>query len=188
MKLPGARLSVTRRLQRSRLRLKRSTRMIVNLLSGPWCSAALPACPPPSTVFPWKGWGFRCGGRLRTTTWAGSEAGADERPLATQWKDAGLDRLHVQLLAVTAGAAPGGGETLLVRTRMSAADKQYGVLVDYTWSSDGASVGLRTQVRPEGEWCDGVSGPRSRERVQVCVQLNCSSKPGLWKSAGRLLC
>lgn len=78
--------------------------------------------------------------------------GADERPLATQWKDAGLDRLHTRLLGISAGPGQDGGECLTVRTRVSAADKQYGVLVDYTWSSDGETVGLRTQVRRDGTW------------------------------------
>ena len=32
---------------------------------------------------------------------------------------------------------------------MGAADKQFGVLVDYTWTSDSESLALRTQVRPD---------------------------------------
>ncbi|MCQ6273229.1 DUF4981 domain-containing protein [Pseudarthrobacter sp. R1] len=78
--------------------------------------------------------------------------GADERPLATQWTDAGLNRLHTRLLGISSEASSEDGEALTVRTRVSAADKQYGVLVDYTWSSDGTTVALRTQVRPDGEW------------------------------------
>ncbi len=78
--------------------------------------------------------------------------GADERPLATQWKDAGLNRLQTRLLGISSEACSGDGQALTVRTRVSAPDKQYGVLVDYTWSSDGTSVALRTQVRPDGEW------------------------------------
>ncbi|WP_258803886.1 hypothetical protein [Pseudarthrobacter sp. NS4] len=73
--------------------------------------------------------------------------GADERPLARQWKEAGLDRPQTTLLGISAEAAA-NGERLKVRTRVSAADKQYGVLVDYTWTSDGYSLALRTQVRP----------------------------------------
>ena len=106
--------------------------------------------------------------------------GADERPLATQWKDAGLNRLHTRLLGITAEpaadpagcstAAGGGddggrkgtaddggrkaGDVLTVRTRVSTADKQYGVLVDYEWTSDGEAVGLRTTVRPDGKWAN----------------------------------
>lgn len=100
--------------------------------------------------------------------------GADERPLAAQWKDAGLNRLHTRLLGITAdraaGPAPGssagltadggrnGGEVLTVRTRVGAADKQYGVFVDYAWTSDGEAVGLRTSVRPDGAWANRGSG------------------------------
>jgi beta-galactosidase len=78
--------------------------------------------------------------------------GADERPLATQWQDARLDRLHTRLLSISAAAGPDGGEALTVCTRVSAADKQYGVLVDYTWTTDGEAVGLRTRVRRDGSW------------------------------------
>lgn len=78
--------------------------------------------------------------------------GADQLPLATRWKEAGLHRLHTRLLGISADTAPDGGEVLCVRTRLGAADKQFGVLVDYLWTSDGESVALRTQVRPEGKW------------------------------------
>ncbi|SER36507.1 glycoside hydrolase family 2 TIM barrel-domain containing protein [Arthrobacter sp. OV608] len=81
--------------------------------------------------------------------------GVDERPLATQWKDARLNLLHARLLGITSEAGPEGGEALTVRTRVSAADKQYGVFVDYTWTSDGDAVALRTQVRPDGAWLNG---------------------------------
>jgi beta-galactosidase len=77
---------------------------------------------------------------------------ADERPLATQWQDAGLNRLHTRLLSICADAGPDGGETLTVSTRVSAADKQYGVLVDYSWTTGGETVGLRTRVRRDGSW------------------------------------
>ncbi|BCW20920.1 beta-galactosidase [Arthrobacter sp. NtRootA9] len=78
--------------------------------------------------------------------------GDDPRPLALQWREAGLDRLHSRLLGITAGATSDGGEQLVIRTRVGAADKQYGVLVDYTWTSDGDALALRTQVRPQGPW------------------------------------
>lgn len=71
---------------------------------------------------------------------------ANERPLATPWKDAGLHRL----LGISAEAEFDGGERLIVRTRLGAADKQFRVLVDYTWTSDGESLALRTQVRFDG--------------------------------------
>ena len=78
--------------------------------------------------------------------------GADPRPLATQWKDAGLDRLHARLLGISAESTDDGGERLRVSTRLGAADKQFGVLVDYVWTSSAGSLSLRTQVRPVGDW------------------------------------
>ncbi|MFE5837449.1 glycoside hydrolase family 2 TIM barrel-domain containing protein [Arthrobacter sp. NPDC056493] len=85
----------------------------------------------------------------------GSEwGGEDARPIATQWKASGLHRLHTRLLGISAETSPEGGNVLSVRTRMGAADKQFGVLVDYSWTSDGESLALRTQVRPEGKWVD----------------------------------
>ena len=77
---------------------------------------------------------------------------ADPRPLAAQWKDAGLDRLHTRLLGISAKPTAEGGERLRVSTRMGAADKQFGVLVDYTWTSSAGSLALRTQVKPVGDW------------------------------------
>ncbi|WP_457964174.1 DUF4981 domain-containing protein [Arthrobacter sp. D1-29] len=88
----------------------------------------------------------------------GEWTGPDRRPLATQWKEAGLNRLHSRLLGISAVPSPDGGEVLTVRTRMGAADKQFGVLVDYSWSSDGQSVNLRTQVRPDGDWTNAGHG------------------------------
>jgi beta-galactosidase len=83
----------------------------------------------------------------------GSEwGGAGELPLATQWNDAGLHRLHTRLLGISAETAPEGGDVLCVSTRMGAAGKQFGVLVDYSWTSDGESLALRTRVRPDGTW------------------------------------
>lgn len=62
----------------------------------------------------------------------GSErGGADKRPLATQWEDTGLHRLHTlagnhrrRRFSRRRGAS--------VRTRIGPADKQFGVLVDYS--------------------------------------------------------
>ena len=78
--------------------------------------------------------------------------GADPRPLATQWMDAGLNRLHTRLVGIRADVTSDGGERLTVRTRVGAADKQFGVQVEYSWTSDGASLALHTHVRPEGTW------------------------------------
>jgi len=82
----------------------------------------------------------------------GAWSGQHRHSLATQWHQVGLNRLHSRLLSITAAPAADGGEVLTVRNRMAAADKQFGVLVDYTWSSDGNAVSLRTQVRPDGNW------------------------------------
>ncbi|HEU4666190.1 MAG TPA: glycoside hydrolase family 2 TIM barrel-domain containing protein [Arthrobacter sp.] len=119
--------------------------------------------------------------------------GGDDRSLATQWKDAGLNRLHTRLLGISAGihadaaagptldggAADGGravGEVLTVRTRVSAADKQYGVLVDYEWTSDGEAVGLRTTVRPEGTW---VNRGSDVEWARIGLELVLGEETGL---------
>jgi beta-galactosidase len=88
----------------------------------------------------------------------GEWTGTDRRPLATQWSEAGLNRLHTRLLGISASPSSDGGEVLTVRTRMGAADKQFGVLVDYSWSSDGQSISLRTHVRPDGEWINAGHG------------------------------
>ncbi|MHC6595200.1 glycoside hydrolase family 2 TIM barrel-domain containing protein [Arthrobacter sp. C152] len=89
----------------------------------------------------------------------GSEwGGADTRPLATQWKEAGLGRMHTRLLGISAAETSDGGECLRVRTRMGAADKQFGVLVDYVWTSGDDALTLQTQVRPEGDWVNSGFG------------------------------
>ncbi|WP_142060176.1 glycoside hydrolase family 2 TIM barrel-domain containing protein [Pseudarthrobacter sp. B4EP4b] len=94
--------------------------------------------------------------------------GTDDRPVATQWTDARLNLLHARLLGISADGNLEGGESLTVRTRVSAADKQYGVFVDYTWSSDGEKAALRTQVRPDGEW---VSHGRGIEWARIGLEL-----------------
>lgn len=76
----------------------------------------------------------------------------DKRPLAAQWKDTGLHRLHTRLLDIRAEVTLDKGERLIVRTRVGAADKQYGIFVDYTWTCDGERLALGTQVRPDGAW------------------------------------
>lgn len=123
---------------------------------------------------------------------------ADERPLATQWKDAGLNRLHTRLLGITAGAPAdaavdsaidssfdggrNGGHVLTVRTRVSAADKQYGVLVDYVWTSDGDALGLRTSVRPDGDWSNRGSAV---EWARIGLELVLGEEAGLVSWFGR---
>ena len=102
--------------------------------------------------------GWLCGGRRRTMTSAPNGASPDWLPVARsdaqRWDDAGLNRMHPRLIGITAVPAVDGGEELVVRTRMGAADKQFGVFVDYAWSSDGDSLSLRTTVRPDGDWTD----------------------------------
>ncbi|MEE2524712.1 glycoside hydrolase family 2 TIM barrel-domain containing protein [Pseudarthrobacter sp. J75] len=92
----------------------------------------------------------------------------DTRPMAQQWKDPGLNRMHSRLLGITASPSPDGGDVLTVRTRMAAADKQYGIFVDYSWTSDGQDVQLRTRVRPDGEW---VNGTRPVEWARIGLEL-----------------
>jgi beta-galactosidase len=93
--------------------------------------------------------------RAPTDNDLGAEWGsADPRPMAQRWLDAGLNRLHPRLIGISALPAPGGGEDLVVRTRVAAAGKQFGVFAEYTWSTDGNNVSLRTTVQPDGAWTD----------------------------------
>lgn len=77
---------------------------------------------------------------------------ADTRSLASRWKNIGLDRMASRLIDITVGKTNDGGEQLRVTTRMAAADKQFGVEVDYVWTAQGDSVRLQTLVRPVGNW------------------------------------
>jgi beta-galactosidase len=113
----------------------------------------------------------------------GEWTGQDRRPLATQWAQAGLNRLHSRLLSITADTAADGGETLTVRSRMAAADKQFGVLVDYTWSSDGDAVSLRTQVRPDGNWTN-AGCPVEWARIGLEFTLGSESSTVGWFGQG----
>lgn len=114
----------------------------------------------------------------------GSEwAGPDRRTLATQWAEAGLNRLHPRLLGISADPAPGGGEILTVRTRLAAADKQYGVLVDYSWSTNGDAVGLRTQVRPDGDWTN-AGFPVEWARIGLELVLGAEAGTVAWFGQG----
>lgn len=109
--------------------------------------------------------------------------GRDDLPLSTAWHNAGLNRLHSRLLGITADRTAEGGEILTVRTRMAAADKQFGVLVDYSWSSDNEWVGLRTQVRPDGEWIDGGL-PVEWARIGLEFVLASKAKAVSWFGQG----
>lgn len=109
--------------------------------------------------------------RAPTDNDLGAEWGSpDPRPVARQWLDAGLNRMHARLLGISARPAAGGGEELVVRTRVAAAGKQFGVFAEYTWSSDGTSLSLRTAVRPDGSWVDaGWPVPWARIGVELIV-------------------
>lgn len=114
----------------------------------------------------------------------GSEwTGEDRRPLATRWTDARLNLMHSRLLGVTAEQAADGGEILTVRTRMAGADKQFGVLVDHSWSSDGGSVTLRTQVRPDGQWTN-AGFPVEWARIGLEIVLASGAESVSWFGQG----
>lgn len=97
--------------------------------------------------------------------------GNPEAPtLAQRWVGAGLNRLHSRLIGITAVPDADGGEALEIRTRVGVADKQYGVLVDYTWTSDGERLSLRTRVRPDGDWSDkGRDVPWARIGLELVL-------------------
>jgi beta-galactosidase len=113
----------------------------------------------------------------------GALSGEDRRPLATQWQEAGLNRLHPRLLSITAAPAADGGEVLTVRSRMAAADKQFGVLVDYTWSSDGETVSLRTRARPDGKWTN-AGFPVEWARIGLELTLGSGASTVGWFGKG----
>lgn len=107
----------------------------------------------------------------------------DPRTMERRWLDAGLNRLHSRLISISAVPTEDGGEMLLVRTRMAPADKQYGVLVDYTWTSDGTSVSLNTSVRPDGDWTDRGTAVRWA-RVGVELILGAETQNVEWFGQG----
>jgi beta-galactosidase len=108
---------------------------------------------------------------------------ADPRTMERRWLDAGLNRLHSRLISMSAVRAEDGGEVLLVRTRMAPADKQYGVLVDHAWTSDGISLSLRSSVRPDGDWIDRGTAVRWA-RVGVELVLGAGTQNVQWFGQG----
>lgn len=98
--------------------------------------------------------------------WGNSEA----RTLAQRWDEAGLNRLHSRLIGISAVPHADGGDLLEIRTRVGIADKQYGVFVDYLWTSDGGRLSLRTRVRPDGDWTDrGRDVPWARIGLELVL-------------------
>jgi beta-galactosidase len=128
---------------------------------------------------------------LRLTLWRaptdndlGAEWGsADPRPAAKQWLDAGLNRMHARLLGISSRPSADGGDELVVRTRVAASGKQFGVVAEYTWSSDGTSVSLRTTVTPDGSWTD-AGWPVTWARIGVELIVGTSTKSVEWFGQG----
>ncbi len=115
--------------------------------------------------------------------WSGTEWLPVARSDAQRWDDAGLNRMHPRLIGITAVPVVGGGEELVVRSRMGAADKQFGVFVDFAWSSDGHDLSLRTTVRPDGEWTD-ASGVLPWARLGLEVVLGAATHSVEWFGQG----
>jgi beta-galactosidase len=66
---------------------------------------------------------------------------------------------------------------------MAAADKQFGVLVDYLWTSGGGSLALRTQVRPVGDWVNAGFGVEWA-RIGVELVLGAETSAVSWLGQG----
>ena len=122
--------------------------------------------------------------RAPTDNDLGAEWGsADPRPVAAQWLDAGLNRMHARLLGIAARPTGDGGEELVVRTRVGAAGKQFGVLTEYIWTSDGDSVSLRTTVKPDGPWINS-GWPVPWARIGVEIVLSSPTESVQWFGQG----
>lgn len=107
----------------------------------------------------------------------------DPRPVATQWLDAGLNRMHARLVGISSRPTAGGGEELVVRTRVAPAGKQFGVLANYVWTSDGDSVSLQTTVKPDGSWINS-GRPVPWARIGVELVLNSPTESVEWFGQG----
>ena len=108
----------------------------------------------------------------------------DPRPAAKQWLDAGLNRMRTRLVGITARPSAGGGEELVVRTRVAPAGKQFGVVAEHTWSSDGTSLALRTTVTPDGPWVD-AGWPVPWARIGVELVLGSPTESVAWFGQGQ---
>jgi beta-galactosidase len=122
--------------------------------------------------------------RAPTDNDLGAEWGSpDPRPAAKQWLDAGLNRMHARLVGIAARPSGDGGEELVVRTRVAPAGKQFGVLTEYTWSSDGTGVSLRTRVKPDGSWTN-AGWPVTWARIGVEMIVGTSTRSVEWFGQG----
>ncbi|MFF1386331.1 glycoside hydrolase family 2 TIM barrel-domain containing protein [Arthrobacter sp. NPDC058288] len=107
----------------------------------------------------------------------------DPRPVATQWLEAGLNRMHARLVGMSFRPTADGGDELVVRTRVAAAGKQFGVLVEYAWTSDGSSVSVRTTVKPDGSWVN-AGWPVPWARIGVELVMASDTKSVEWFGQG----
>ncbi|WP_454699764.1 glycoside hydrolase family 2 TIM barrel-domain containing protein [Arthrobacter humicola] len=122
--------------------------------------------------------------RAPTDNDLGAEWGSpDPRPVATQWLDAGLNRMHPRLVGISSRPSADGGEELVVRTRVAAAGKQFGVLAEYVWTSDGSTISLRTSVRPDGSWVN-AGRPVPWARIGVELVLGSAAESVEWFGQG----
>ncbi len=103
---------------------------------------------------------------------------ADPRPVADRWAEAGLHRMHQRLIGLHSEQTPQGGTALVVRTRIAAADKQFGVFANYTWTSDGQRLAVRTDVEPDGQW------PVPWARVGLEIVLDGEARNLAWFGKG----
>ncbi|KAB8194024.1 DUF4981 domain-containing protein [Nonomuraea phyllanthi] len=86
--------------------------------------------------------------------------------VATEWRRAGLDRLHHRLLGVDRTA----GE-LVVRSRVAAAAQDRAMLATYRWSATGdGGLALTLTTEPEGEW--GFPIPRLGIRATLPASVD----------------
>ncbi|MGN9842486.1 glycoside hydrolase family 2 TIM barrel-domain containing protein [Nonomuraea sp. H19] len=85
--------------------------------------------------------------------------------VATDWRNAGLDRLHHRLLGIDRS-----GAALVVRTRVAAAAHDRGILATYRWTADGDRLSLALTTEPEGEWDFPI--PRLGVRLELPASLN----------------
>jgi beta-galactosidase len=73
---------------------------------------------------------------------------------ANVWKEAGIDRCHTRVESVVVK-----NDTLVVTTRLAAANTDRGLVAVYTWTADTDSIHVNVNVRPDGPWT-GIPLPR----------------------------